>query len=56
MTDYNQQLAGFLAGLRYQDLPPAVLARMEELFLDWPTVARRSCPAGGAARRISPPW
>lgn len=81
MTDYTQQLAGFLAGLRYQDLPPAVLARMEELFLDWlgsalagkgqhpiplferyaermgrPTVARRSCPAGGAARRISPPW
>lgn len=35
MTDYTQQLAGFLAGLRYQDLPPAVLARMEELFLDW---------------------
>ncbi|WP_244234587.1 hypothetical protein, partial [Pseudomonas aeruginosa] len=23
MTDYTQQLAGFLAGLRYQDLPPA---------------------------------
>ncbi|MDF5983919.1 MmgE/PrpD family protein [Pseudomonas aeruginosa] len=35
MTDYTQQLAGFLAGLRHQDLPPAVLARMEELFLDW---------------------
>lgn len=35
MTDYTQQLAGFLAGLRYQDLPPAVLARIEELFLDW---------------------
>ncbi|MCG3028736.1 MmgE/PrpD family protein [Pseudomonas aeruginosa] len=35
MTDYTQQLAGFLTGLRYQDLPPAVLARMEELFLDW---------------------
>ena len=35
MTDYTQQLAGFLAGLRYQDPPPAVLARMEELFLDW---------------------
>lgn len=28
MTDYTQQLAGFLAGLRYQDLPPAVLAQI----------------------------
>ncbi|KAF1052563.1 MAG: 2-methylcitrate dehydratase [Stenotrophomonas maltophilia] len=35
MTDYTRELAGFLAGLRYEDLPPAVLQRTEELFLDW---------------------
>ena len=28
-------LAEFAAGLRFEDLPPAVVARTEELFLDW---------------------
>ncbi|MCL6687182.1 MmgE/PrpD family protein [Pseudomonas sp. R3.Fl] len=28
-------LAEFLAGLRYEDLPAAVVARTEDLFLDW---------------------
>lgn len=28
-------LAEFLAGLRYEDLPPAVRERTKELFLDW---------------------
>ncbi|SDI23785.1 2-methylcitrate dehydratase PrpD [Pseudomonas delhiensis] len=28
-------LAEFLAGLRYEDLPEAVVARTEDLFLDW---------------------
>lgn len=31
----TQVLAGFLAALRYDDLPDAVVARTEELFLDW---------------------
>jgi 2-methylcitrate dehydratase PrpD len=31
----TQALAGFLAALRYDDLPDAVVARTEELFLDW---------------------
>ena len=35
MTDYTQALATFLAGLRYDDLPSVVVARTEELFLDW---------------------
>lgn len=28
-------LAEFAAGLRFEDLPPAVVARTEEVFLDW---------------------
>jgi 2-methylcitrate dehydratase PrpD len=28
-------LAGFAAGLRFGDLPPHVVQRAEELFLDW---------------------
>lgn len=32
---YTQELAEFVAGLRYDQLPPAVVARTEELFLDW---------------------
>lgn len=35
MTDNTRELAGFLAALRYDDLPEAVVARTEELFLDW---------------------
>ncbi|AJO78161.1 MmgE/PrpD family protein [Pseudomonas sp. MRSN 12121] len=32
---HTQALAGFLAGLSYPQLPDPVLARTEELFLDW---------------------
>ncbi len=32
---HTQALAAFLAGLRYEQLPDTVLARTEELFLDW---------------------
>ncbi|MGN7740906.1 MmgE/PrpD family protein [Pseudomonas sp. 22526] len=32
---HTQALAGFLAGLSYQQLPDSLLARTEELFLDW---------------------
>ena len=35
MTDNTRQLAGFLAALRYEDLPAHVLDRTEDLFLDW---------------------
>lgn len=62
---YTQELAEFVAGLRYDQLPPAVVARTEELFLDWAAsalaakglhpipqfegFARAMGPAGGAA-------
>lgn len=32
---HTQALAGFLADLQYEQLPEAVLARTEDLFLDW---------------------
>ena len=35
MTDSTRLLARFAAELRFDDLPPAVVARTEELFLDW---------------------
>ena len=40
MTDLNhdhpsQALATFAAGLRFDDIPAAVLRRTEDLFLDW---------------------
>ena len=31
----SRALAGFAAGLRFDDLPPHVVERAEELFLDW---------------------
>jgi len=31
----SRALAGFAAGLRFDDLPPHVVQRAEELFLDW---------------------
>ena len=31
----TRTLCEFLAAIRYEDLPPAVVARTEELFLDW---------------------
>jgi 2-methylcitrate dehydratase PrpD len=44
----SRTLAAFLAGLRYQDIPPAVIARAEDLFLDW----FASALAGKGARQI----
>ncbi|TBU72959.1 MmgE/PrpD family protein [Phytopseudomonas daroniae] len=35
MSTNTQQLAAFLAELRYDDLPESVLDRTEDLFLDW---------------------
>ena len=35
MTNTTRALADFLAELRYEDIPEAVLDRCEELFLDW---------------------
>lgn len=35
MTNTTRALAEFLAELRYEDIPDAVLDRCEELFLDW---------------------
>lgn len=35
MSQHTQALTEFLAGLRYEQIPDAVLARTEDLFLDW---------------------
>ena len=35
MSQHTQALTGFLAGLRYEQLPEAVISRTEDLFLDW---------------------
>ncbi len=64
--DATRTLAAFLAGLRYEAIPAAVVARCQDLFLDWagcalagkgrhPTplfqaYARRMGPAGGGAQ------
>ncbi len=45
----SQILSSFLAGVRYEDLPDAVVARTEELFLDW----FASALAGKGARPVS---
>ena len=45
----TQALAGFLAAIRYEALPQAVVARTEELFLDW----LASALAGRNARPIA---
>jgi len=34
-TGETRQLASYLAGLRFEDIPEEVVARTEELFLDW---------------------
>lgn len=31
----TRTLSEFVAGLRFEDLPPEVVSRAEELFLDW---------------------
>jgi 2-methylcitrate dehydratase PrpD len=35
MSEHTQQLTAFLADLKYADVPDQVLARTEDLFLDW---------------------
>ncbi|MBD7978497.1 MmgE/PrpD family protein [Serpens gallinarum] len=35
MSQHTQALTEFLAGLRYEQLPEAVISRTEDLFLDW---------------------
>ena len=35
MSQHTQALTEFLAGLEYEQIPDAVLARTEDLFLDW---------------------
>src|SRR5690606_41838247 len=35
MSQHTQALAAFLADLRYEQVPADVLARTEDLFLDW---------------------
>ncbi len=34
-TSSTRSLCEFLSAIRYDDIPPAVIARTEELFLDW---------------------
>ncbi len=46
----TQRLAEFLAGLRFEALPPAVVSRTEEAFLDWFDRALAGC--GGRPVRI----
>src|SRR5215218_8028089 len=48
-TNSTQVLAEFLASVRYESLPEAVVARTEELFLDW----LASALAGRNARPIA---
>ncbi|WP_420541941.1 MmgE/PrpD family protein [Rubrobacter calidifluminis] len=43
-----EELASFLAGLRYEDLPEEAVLRSEELFLDW----AGSALAGGRERPV----
>lgn len=48
-TSPSQTLSAFLAAIRYEDLPQAVVARTEDLFLDW----FASALAGKGARPVS---
>lgn len=45
----SQTLSAFLAAIRYEDLPQSVVARTEDLFLDW----FASALAGKGARPVS---
>lgn len=45
----SQTLCAFLSAIRYEDLPQPVVARTEELFLDW----FASALAGKGARPAS---
>ncbi len=44
----TERLAGFAAGLQFEDLPPSVVARTEDLFVDW----LGSALAGKGARPV----
>ncbi|MBU2012885.1 MAG: MmgE/PrpD family protein, partial [Gammaproteobacteria bacterium] len=35
MSQHTRALTEFLAGLTYEQIPEPVLARTEDLFLDW---------------------
>jgi 2-methylcitrate dehydratase PrpD len=48
-TATTRELATFLAGLSYEDLPAEVIERAEELFIDWAA----SALAGKDARPVS---
>src|SRR5690606_3551909 len=68
MSDATRALASFLTELRYEDPPEAVVARTEDLFLDWlgsliagsgqhpiplfAGYARRMGPASGAVQNL----
>ncbi|MFP1680523.1 MmgE/PrpD family protein [Alloalcanivorax sp. C16-2] len=60
MSRHSEHLTAFLAGLRFEDLPQPVVARTEDLFLDWlgSLLAGRSQPPiplfSGYARRMGP--
>jgi 2-methylcitrate dehydratase PrpD len=60
-SDPSQALAEFAAKLRYEDIPPTVIARSEDLFLDWfaSALAGKSSPPVEAiarfARGMGPP-
>lgn len=45
----SHTLSAFLSAIRYEDIPPSVVARTEELFLDW----LASALAGKGARPIT---
>lgn len=49
VTSPSQTLSAFLASIRYEQLPDSVVARTEELFLDW----FASALAGKGARPVS---
>jgi 2-methylcitrate dehydratase PrpD len=57
----SRALAEFTAKLRYEDIPPTVIARSEDLFLDWfaSALAGKSSPPVEAiarfARSMGPP-
>ncbi len=49
MTATTRELATFLAGLSYENLPAEVIERAEELFIDWAA----SALAGKGTRPVS---
>ena len=51
----SRLLSEFLASLRFEDIPPAVLARTEDLFLDWfgSALAGKGAPPTEAMQRFA---